>query len=210
MFTGLVEEVGRLAGRWPSGRFRFTAERVLADTAVGDSIAVNGCCLTVVAMGEGYFEADLVSETLDRTTLGRLAEGTPVNLERSIRAGAFLGGHFVQGHVDGRARVLTGAPDLTVMLAPEMAPLVAAKGSIAIDGVSLTVAGLADQSEGTAVRVAIVPHTASATALAELQTGDEVNVEVDVIARYLARLASFDRASLDRASLDRASFAPQG
>ena len=140
MFTGLVEETGRLVARI-GGRYRFGAARVLEGTQLGDSIAVNGCCLTVVGLGPDWFEADVVEETLERTTLDFLGVDARVNLERSLAVGDRLGGHFVQGHVDGRGVVLHPAPALAVLVPRPLSGLVALKGSIAIDGVSLTIAG---------------------------------------------------------------------
>lgn len=187
MFTGLVEEMGRLRGR-DGGRFTFEAAAVLVDAAIGDSIAVSGCCLTVVALGEGWWSADVVPETLSRTTLGSLSTGDEVNLERPLRLVDRLGGHLVAGHVDGVADVVAAAPDLAVRLAPGLARFVAAKGSIALDGVSLTVASIEVDSLGAVVGVAIVPHTAAVTTLGRRRPGEGVNVEVDLVARYVASL----------------------
>ncbi len=183
MFTGIVEELGRFRGAEGS-RYTFEAERVLDDVGVGDSIAVNGCCLTVVDSGPGWWQADVVDETLRRTTLGRLHAGDPVNFERSLRLADRLGGHLVQGHVDGVGTVASGPPDLVVEPPPELLAYVAEKGSVAVDGVSLTVARVL---EG-AFAVAVIPHTARVTTLGRRRAGDAVNVEVDVIARYVGRL----------------------
>lgn len=184
MFTGLVEELGRFDGR-AGARLRFASPAVVGDPEVGDSIAVNGVCLTVVAGGPGWWEADVVDETLARTALADLAEGDPVNLERPLRATDRLGGHIVQGHVDAVGRVVSAAPDLEVAL-PRGAGLryVAPKGSVAVDGVSLTVVDVgADR-----FRVAVIPHTAGATTLGRRRPGDRVNVEFDILAKYVERL----------------------
>ena len=181
MFTGLIEELGSLGSR-AGARFTFTADVVTTDAKVGDSIAVNGCCLTVVELGPGSWSADVVDETLSRTNLRRLEPGDPVNLERPVRPTDRLGGHVVQGHVDGLGEVLSPPPDL-VIATPDTRYLVE-KGSVAVDGVSLTVAGVEDGR----FRVAIVPHTASVTTLGSLRPGDQVNLEFDILAKYVERL----------------------
>ena len=181
MFTGLVEELGRLQDR-DGSRFTFAAEVVTADAEVGGSIAVNGCCLTVVEVGERWWSADVVDETLSRTNLGDLRPGDPVNLERSLRMGDRLGGHLVQGHVDTVGEVAAAAPDLAVT-APETRYLVE-KGSISVDGVSLTVVAVDDGG----FTVAVIPHTAAVTTLGRRRRGDRVNLEFDLVAKYVERL----------------------
>jgi riboflavin synthase len=205
MFTGLVEGVGRLAGRSPRGgdaRLRIDAGTLpwgdAARIALGESIAVNGTCLTVVAFDGSGFEADASNETLALTTLGVLGEGRPVNLERALRADARLGGHLVSGHVDGVGRVLSIADDGRAQRWRFAAPArlmryLAAKGSICVDGVSLTVNAVEDAAADAgggdgAFEVALVPHTVAHTAFARTVVGDPVNLEVDVIARYAERL----------------------
>lgn len=197
MFTGIVEEIGTITSRTPEpdGRVRLDLHGPLAasDARPGDSIAVDGTCLTVVDLpGDGRFVVEAVPETLRRTTLGAAAPGTRVNLERALRADARLGGHVVQGHLDGVAVVRTrhdgGAwRELTLGLdgdAAALAPLVAEKGAVTLDGVSLTVTGVGPDSFG----VALIPATLAATTLGDRAVGDRVNVEVDVLARYVARL----------------------
>ena len=181
MFTGLIEELGALWAR-NGPRFTFEAELVTDDVKVGDSIAVNGCCLTVVELGPGTWSADVVEETLRRTNLGALQLGDPVNLERPVQLSDRLGGHIVQGHVDGLGEVVIGAPDLVVRT-PDTRYLVE-KGSIAVDGVSLTVVGVGDDH----FSVAVIPHTAAVTTLGRRQPGDRVNLEFDLIAKYVERL----------------------
>ena len=181
MFTGLIEELGALWARNGS-RFTFEAEVVTQDAKVGDSIAVNGCCLTVVELGPGTWSADVVDETLSRTNLGGLETGDPVNLERPVRPSDRLGGHVVQGHVDGLGEVVSPAPDLVVRT-PDTRYVVE-KGSVAVDGVSLTVAGVDDDR----FRVAVIPHTAAVTTLGRLTVGDRVNLEFDILAKYVERL----------------------
>lgn len=187
MFTGIVEELGRFAGREGS-RFRFSSDAVAAgaaDVPVGGSVAVNGVCLTVVDRGAGWWAADVVDETLARTNLSRLADGDWVNLERPLRLADRLDGHLVQGHVDAAGEVVVPAPGLRVRLEPaDGLRYVAPKGSVAVDGVSLTVVDvLAD-----GFTVAVIPHTAAVTTLGRRRTGETVNVEFDVIAKYVARL----------------------
>ncbi len=187
MFTGIVEEMGALRAARAAGaatRLVFSAAAVVGGAQVGDSIAVDGCCLTVVDLGPGWWAADAVEETLRRTTLGSLRPGDPVNLERPVAAGGRFGGHLVQGHVDGVGRVTRRAPDLEVDAPPDLLPYVVEKGSVAVDGVSLTVAGLT--AGGFAV--AVIPHTAAVTTLGRKGPGDPVNLEVDVIAKYTERL----------------------
>jgi riboflavin synthase len=181
MFTGLIEELGSLASR-DGPRFTFAADLVITDAKVGDSIAVNGCCLTVVEVGPGSWSADVVDETLSRTTLGALHPGHPVNMERPVRPTDRLGGHVVQGHVDGLGVVVAPAPDL-VIATPDTRYLVE-KGSVAVDGVSLTVASVEEDRFG----VAIIPHTAAVTNLGRLRAGDTVNLEFDILAKYVEKL----------------------
>ena len=183
MFTGIVEELGHLAAR-EGARFTFAADLVLADASVGGSIAVDGCCLTVVDRGEGWWAADVVDQTLSRTTLGRLAPGDPVNLERPLRIVDRLGGHLVQGHVDAVGEVVQAAPDLVVAAPDAVLRYVVEKGSIAVDGCSLTVAGVGADD----FAVAIVPHTAEVTTLGRKRSGDLVNLEADLVAKYVERL----------------------
>lgn len=183
MFTGIVEELGTLRDR-DANRFTFEARLVLEDAKVGDSIAVNGCCLTVIEVGDGWWEADVVDESLSRTNLCALVAGDAVNLERPVRVSDRLGGHIVQGHVDGVGTVITSAPDLRVSLPAPLARYVVEKGSITIDGCSLTVV----EAGADSFRVAIIPHTAEVTTLGIRRPGDAVNLEVDLVAKYVERL----------------------
>jgi riboflavin synthase len=193
MFTGLVEAMGRVANiehKGPDARLRIDIAGLgFDDVAEGDSIAVNGVCLTAVAATAGVFEADVSAETLSLTTLSGLGPGTPVNLERSLTPESRMGGHFVTGHVDGVAECLEREPQgesiRFVFELPRALPrYVARKGSIAVDGVSLTV----NTVKGTRFEVNIVPHTLEVTTLDACREGTRVNIEVDLIARYLERL----------------------
>jgi len=193
MFTGIVEELGEMVGWTPtgddSGLLAIRGSTVTEDLKHGDSVAVNGVCLTAVDIGADGFTADVMGETLRRTTLGALRPGDPVNLERAARLDSRLGGHLVQGHVDGVARLVAREPGerwdtVHVELPDALARYVAEKGSITVDGVSLTVAGL---GEGT-FAVGLIPTTLALTTLGRRQVGDLVNLEVDVVAKYVERL----------------------
>lgn len=192
MFTGLVEETGTLLAhdRAAAGaRLTVRAPLVASDARVGDSVAVNGCCLTVTERNGETLAFDLLAETLARTNLGALTPGAPVNLERALAAHARLGGHFVQGHIDTTARVLAFAAvgadhRLEIELPAEFARYVAFKGSIAIDGISLTVA----EVHADRFVVWIIPHTLAVTNLRAKQAGDAVNLEFDLLAKYVERI----------------------
>jgi riboflavin synthase alpha subunit len=194
VFTGIVRERGRVVTAEANGggmHLRVEARETAAAARPGDSIAVAGCCLTATAVGDGNLEFDAVPETIARTNLGRLAEGAEVNLEPALRAGEPLGGHFVQGHVDGVGRVRSLEPDgegarLSLELDPELLRYCVQKGSLTVEGVALTVAALDEES----VEIALVPFTLRETTLSALRTGDEVNVEVDLLAKYAERLAT--------------------
>jgi riboflavin synthase len=183
MFTGIVEELGTVQER-DGGRFTFRATTVLEDLKIGDSVAVNGCCLTVVEIGEGRWRADAVEETLQRTNLDDLQAGDPVNLERPMRLADRLGGHLVQGHVDAVGEIVSPAPDLRVRAPKDLLRYVVTKGSITVDGCSLTVVDVFDDG----FSVAIIPHTAEVTTLGPKGPGDRVNLEVDLVAKYVERL----------------------
>jgi riboflavin synthase len=194
VFTGIVRERGRVraAGREEGGlRLELEAPETAPGVAIGDSVAVNGVCLTVVARTGGSIAFDAVPETLDRTALGGLAPGAAVNLEPALRAGDPLGGHYVQGHVDAVGRIRSVEPEgqgsrVWVEAPPEVLRYCVEKGSVTVDGVSLTVAELA----GDAFAVALVPHTLEATTLGEAGPGTAVNLEADVLAKYVERLVA--------------------
>ena len=198
MFTGIVTDLGTVREVQPIGGAHDmrlvigTSPAFLAEPApalVGASIACSGCCLTAVQLGGDWFAADASAETLSKTTLGRARAGGRINLERSLRLGDELGGHLVSGHVDGVAEVLSAAPENASIryrfrLPSGLARFVAAKGSVAIDGVSLTV----NEVDGDVFGVNIIPHTAAVTTFSTLQPGSLVNIEIDTLARYVARL----------------------
>jgi riboflavin synthase len=186
MFTGIIEELGSVASL-DGDRARIAASTVTEDARIGDSIAVDGCCLTVVATGPGWWEADVSDETRKRTTLGERHPGDPVNLERPVRAQDRLGGHIVQGHVDGVGSIVAAAPDLRVRMPRELLRYVVEKGSITVDGVSLTVVDVLDDG----FTVAVIPHTAAVTTLGAKGPGDQVNLEVDVTVQYVERLLTW-------------------
>ncbi|MDU0349712.1 riboflavin synthase [Actinomyces sp. MRS3W] len=199
MFTGIVEELGRVVRLdviGDSARLAVDAPAVTQDARAGDSIAVNGCCLTVADLHDGVFTADLMAETLARTTLGTLATGDRVNLERALRVSDRLGGHVVQGHVDATAEIIDRRHgehwDLVRLGLPrDLARYVAVKGSIAVDGVSLTVVDVDDgdaPGDTPSLSVGLIPETLHRTTLGVRAPGDRVNLEVDVMSKYVERL----------------------
>lgn len=186
MFTGIVEEQGRVIAL-DRGALRIKAHLVLTDSMLGGSIAVNGCCLTLVRSGPDWWEADVSRETLDRTSLGALRVGELVNLERPVRLADRLGGHLVQGHVDGVGHISHLAPDLRVQVLPELMRYIVEKGSVTVDGISLTVV----KPEADGFTAALIPHTMGVTSLGHKGIGSPVNIEVDVIAKYVERLLKY-------------------
>jgi riboflavin synthase len=203
MFTGLVEELGTVRAVIPNAtgaRLEIEAATVLDDAELGSSIAVNGCCLTAVEFGDGWWAADAVEETLRRTALGGLGAGDRVNLERPVRLADRLGGHIVQGHVDGvgeiaeRETLADGSTRMAVAADDAILRYVVEKGSIAVDGVSLTVARVDTASSGMGTfEIALIPHTATVTTLGFKGPGDPVNLEVDLVAKYVERLLGATR-----------------
>ena len=198
MFTGIVSGLGEVREIRPLGGgadMRLVIATPWPDTAaiaIGASIACSGCCLTATELGPDWFAAEASAETLSKTTMGRWTVGTRINLERALRMGDELGGHVVSGHVDGVGETVSATPEngstRWLFRVPEaLARFIAPKGSVAVDGVSLTV----NEVQGTLFGVNIIPHTASVTSFARLKPGDKVNIEIDMLARYVARLAEF-------------------
>jgi riboflavin synthase len=185
VFTGIVEELGTVVAR-TGPKLVIGCRRILEDVELGASIAVNGCCLTVVDWdpAEHWFAADVTEESYSRTQLGDLVPGSPVNLERPVRLQDRLGGHLVQGHVDAVGQIVRPAPDLVVAVPDDLHPYLVEKGSVTVDGVSLTVVDPSPDG----FTVAVIPHTAEVTTLGTKGPGDRVNVEVDVMAKYAERL----------------------
>ncbi|HMQ03125.1 MAG TPA: riboflavin synthase [Pyrinomonadaceae bacterium] len=199
MFTGLIEEVGSVRSLKKAGggsRITIAAEAVSEGTSDGDSISVNGVCLTALNVRQGEFSADLSPETLDRSTLGRLLPGSPVNLERAVTPSTRLGGHFVQGHVDGRGTLISAVQSgdfwtVSIAFPPELARFFVHKGSVAVEGISLTIAEL----RVSEFDIAVIPKTWQLTNLSSLAPGDPVNLEADVIAKYVERLMGVSETS---------------
>ena len=210
MFTGIVEEMGtvRRLNQSPNRcELELSASKVLEGTQIGDSIAVNGVCLTVIRMGSDHFTADVMPETLRRSNLGQLKPGSRVNLERAMAADGRFGGHIVAGHIDGTGKIRAMQPEgnavlVTVSAAPELLRYVVEKGSIAIDGISLTVASVTKSS----FSVSLIPHTGACTTLLSKRPGDPVNLETDVIGKYVEKLMQPTTPSLTASMLQQYGF----
>lgn len=205
MFTGIVEEKGIIRSlniNGSSGTIRIEARKVLEGTSIGDSIAVNGICLTVTSMGDGFFTADVMAETVRRSSLGSLSQGSDVNLERAMSANGRFGGHIVSGHIDGTGTVRSlvreeNAIWVTIETPPEILKYIVHKGSICIDGISLTVASVGSDN----FKVSVIPHTGSETTLLSKRPGSPVNLENDIVAKYVERLMNYkDSADENRSS----------
>ena len=200
MFTGIVEEIGTVTAVEPSGdgvRLTVRAPQAVSDAGHGDSISVSGVCLTVVDQGPDWFTADVMKQTLDMSTLAGVDSGRAVNIERATAAHGRLGGHIVQGHIDGTGTIVEVRPGdrwrvVRIALPADLAPLVVDKGSIAVDGVSLTVSAVSDPTEAEPwFEVSLIPETLEATTLGSRVVGDRVNLETDILARHVRRLLSF-------------------
>jgi riboflavin synthase len=190
VFTGIVEELGKVGSRNGS-RLRINSTTVLEGSDLGASIAVNGCCLTVVATdGSSYWDADVSEETYSRTNLGSLQSGDVVNLERPMALGERLGGHMVLGHVDAVGHVVSPAPDLVIRIPRDLMHLIVEKGSVTVDGISLTAFDLTADT----FRVAVIPHTTAVTTLGVRKPGDAVNIEMDVLAKHVEKLVAPHRS----------------
>lgn len=198
MFTGIVTDIGTIDSAEQRGDLRVVIATGY-DTAtidLGASIACSGVCLTVVAKAPGRFTVDLSGETVSRSAPGMWAAGTRLNLERALKVGDELGGHIVTGHVDGIGRIVAVEPDgdstrVRIAVSPDLAPYLATKGSITVDGVSLTVNAVEDRADGTDFSLNLIPHTQAVTTLGDLAAGQSVNLEIDVLARYLQRMEAY-------------------
>ncbi len=195
MFTGIVSDIGTIESLDQRGdlRAKISCSYAMDSVEPGASIACSGICLTVVDKGDDWFAVDISSETLSRTAQGQFATGRQLNLERALKVGDELGGHIVTGHVDGVGEVVSSravgdSREVVIRVSKDLAPFIAAKGSITVDGVSLTVNGITDDEEGALFTLNIIPHTAQVTTLGELEPGRGVNLEIDILARYLARM----------------------
>jgi len=195
MFTGIVSDIGTIESLDQRGdlRVKISCDYDMAGVDMGASIACSGICLTVVDKGPDWFAVDVSGETLSCTAPGQFTAGRRINLERALKVGDELGGHIVTGHVDGVGEVVSSiiagdSREVIIRVSRELAPYIAAKGSITVDGVSLTVNAVADKDTGTEFTVNIIPHTAQVTTLGELEAGRPVNLEIDILARYLSRM----------------------
>ncbi|MGO1507046.1 MAG: riboflavin synthase [Microbacterium sp.] len=204
MFTGIIEEIGEITAIAPSGdgwRLTVRAPKAAQDAVHGESIAVSGVCLTVVGSGPDTFDADVMKQTLDVSALATASVGTQVNIEKAMPVGARLGGHIVQGHVDGAGTIVEVRPGdqwsvLRVAIPADLAPVVVDKGSISIDGISLTVSAVSDPTDADAwLEVSLIPETLTATTLGGRVVGDRVNLETDILARHVERLLAFRAVS---------------
>jgi riboflavin synthase len=198
MFTGIISDIGTIERVAQQGdtRVRISTSYDTTTIDLGASIACSGVCLTVVDKGPGWFAVDVSGETISRTAQGQWTEGRRLNLERALRLGEELGGHIVTGHVDGIGEVVSvveegGSHRVRIKAGPEIAPFVAPKGSITLDGVSLTVNEVEDDSTGVTIGVNIIPHTAAVTTFGSIAAGDAINIEIDVLARYLQRMEHY-------------------
>ena len=195
MFTGIVEEVGRIITadrKGNSARLKIEAEKVLEDIKIGDSIAVNGICLTVTSFGKNYFTADVMHETLRRSSIGEAASGSPVNLERAMAANGRFGGHIVTGHIDG-----TGTIYYSIKAPEKIMHYIVEKGSVAVDGISLTIA----ETTQTTFMVSVIPHTAQCTVLAHKKAGDKVNLENDCIGKYIEHFLNWKEEKITESKI---------
>lgn len=205
MFTGIVEEIGTVVDFEASQnvlRIKVQASRVLVETYLGDSISTNGVCLTVTDIGKNYFYADVMGETVRRSNLGNLKKGDKVNLERAMAANSRFGGHIVSGHIDGKGKITSyekegNAVWITIDTGKEVLKYIVEKGSIAIDGISLTVAYVDDRK----FKVSIIPHTSEETTLLKKKIGEEVNLECDVIGKYVEKLLGFNKKNDEKKSI---------
>jgi riboflavin synthase len=214
MFTGIIEEIGELASIQRGTKsvvLTIKADKILTDTSTGDSISTNGVCLTAVEIGKDYFKADVMHETIDRSSLGQLSKGSKVNLERAMRADGRFGGHMVAGHIDGTGEITDITKDdnavwYKITTKPEIMRYIIEKGSIAIDGISLTVAKVAKSD----FSVSIIPHTLGQTTLALRKKGDKVNLENDMVGKYIEKFLINDKDQTNKSKIDKSFLITNG
>jgi riboflavin synthase len=214
MFTGIIEEIGELVAIQRGTKsvvLTIKADKILTDTSTGDSISTNGVCLTAVEIGKDYFKADVMHETVDRSSLGQLSKGSKVNLERAMRADGRFGGHMVAGHIDGTGEITDITKDdnavwYKITTKPEIMRYIIEKGSIAIDGISLTVAKVAKSD----FSVSIIPHTLGQTTLALRKKGDKVNLENDMVGKYIEKFLINDKEQTNKSKIDKSFLITNG
>jgi riboflavin synthase len=214
MFTGIIEEIGELVAIQRGAKsvvLTIKADKILTDTSTGDSISTNGVCLTAVEIGKDYFKADVMHETIDRSSLGQLSKGSKVNLERAMRADGRFGGHMVAGHIDGTGEIIDITKDdnavwYKITTKPEIMRYIIEKGSIAIDGISLTVAKVAKSD----FSVSIIPHTLGQTTLALRKKGDKVNLENDMVGKYIEKFLINDKEQTNKSKIDKSFLITNG
>jgi riboflavin synthase len=214
MFTGIIEEIGELVAIQRGTKsvvLTIKADKILTDTSTGDSISTNGVCLTAVEIGKDYFKADVMHETVDRSSLGQLSKGSKVNLERAMRADGRFGGHMVAGHIDGTGEITDITKDdnavwYKITTKPEIMRYIIEKGSIAIDGISLTVAKVAKSD----FSVSIIPHTLGQTTLALRKKGDKVNLENDMVGKYIEKFLINDKDQTNKSKIDKSFLITNG
>jgi riboflavin synthase len=214
MFTGIIEEIGELVAIQRGAKsvvLTIKADKILTDTRTGDSISTNGVCLTAVEIGKDYFKADVMHETVDRSSLGQLSKGSKVNLERAMRADGRFGGHMVAGHIDGTGEITDITKDdnavwYKITTKPEIMRYIIEKGSIAIDGISLTVAKVAKSD----FSVSIIPHTLGQTTLALRKKGDKVNLENDMVGKYIEKFLINDKEQTNKSKIDKSFLITNG
>jgi riboflavin synthase len=214
MFTGIIEEIGELVAIQRGTKsvvLTIKADKIVTDTRTGDSISTNGVCLTAVEIGKDYFKADVMHETVDRSSLGQLSKGSKVNLERAMRADGRFGGHMVAGHIDGTGEITDITKDdnavwYKITTKPEIMRYIIEKGSIAIDGISLTVAKVAKSD----FSVSIIPHTLGQTTLALRKKGDKVNLENDMVGKYIEKFLINDKEQTNKSKIDKSFLITNG
>ncbi len=210
LFTGIIEEVGYIR-RIGGGQLAIDCQKVVGDAALGDSIAVNGVCLTVTSFDKNHFTADVMPETIRRTSLSELSKGSPVNLERALTLASRLGGHIVSGHIDGTGEILSFKEEgnailMKIAAGPELLRYIVEKGSVALDGISLTVAAVT----GSDFTVSLIPHTREVTNLGSKKAGSRINIETDVLGKYVEKMLAGSEGQKNAGGLSRAFLLENG